>query len=142
MGNRRIPDTASDPSDSSGVLPRYAEVVQACRELVVERFGALFNDLFDHVDNFVLGYAENAKTNEERNRCFEFMSNVLLHQAACERAFAAELGRGFSNFMEGRAVPLRAKQEPKQSGGKLSLVEKEDYEVALAFSGMLHYANT
>jgi hypothetical protein len=142
MGNRRIPDTASDPSDSSGVLPRYAEVVQACRELVVERFGALFNDLFDHVDNFVLGYAENAKTNEERNRCFEFMSNVLLHQAACERAFAAELGRGFSNFMEGRAVPLRAKQEPKQSGGKLSLVEKEDYEVALAFAGMLHYANT
>ncbi|NJD08206.1 MAG: DUF1631 domain-containing protein [Methylococcaceae bacterium] len=142
MGNKRFPDPDFDPSDSGGVLPRYGDVVLACRELVVERFGSLFNELFDHVDSFVLAYAENAKTNEERNRCFEFMSSVLLHQASCERAFVTELGKGFSNFMEGRAVPLRAKQEPKQGGSKLSLVEKDDYEVSLAFAGMLHYANT
>jgi len=143
MGNRRPPAAAAEPADNSGVLPRYLGAATACRDMIVERFGALFNELFDHVDSFVLAYAENAKTNEERNRCFEFMSNVLLHQAACERSFVAELGRGFANFVEGRAVPLRAVEEPKQSsGGKLSLVEKDDYEVALAFAGMLHFANT
>jgi hypothetical protein len=132
---------SSDEPELHAVLPRYQDVLQACQELIVSQFGALFNELFDHVDNFVLAYAETAKTNEERNRCFEFMSTVLLHQAACERTFANELTRGFTQFLEGRSAPLRVKQDPKRAD-RLSLVEKDDYEVSLAYAGMLHYANT
>lgn len=121
-------------------MPRYSDVLQRCREIVVNEFGNLFKETFGQIDNFILDQAEIALTNEERNHCFELMHELLLRQPECERVFRDELSRGFKNFAEGLAKPLRSHADPQEKE-KLSLVGKEEYEVYLAYAGMLHNGN-
>jgi hypothetical protein len=122
-------------------LPRYLDVLQSCQAMVVDQFTQLFKQLFGQMDNFMLGLAENAETNAARNHCFEVMHEMLLRQANIERTFSNELARGFTNFASGKSEPLRRGEE-KLKVDKLSLVEKEDYEISLAYTSVLHAANT
>lgn len=124
-----------------GALPRYRDVLQTCQDAIVDQFAKRFNALFAQMDNFMLGLAENAETNAARNHCFEVMHEILLRQTNIERTFSTELARGFTNFAAGKSEPLRSGGETRKVD-KLSLVEKEDYEISLAYSTVLHGANT
>jgi len=128
-------------TERPGALPRYLDVLQSCKDAVVDQFTQLFRQLFGQMDNFMLGLAENAETNAARNHCFEVMHEMLLRQANIERTFSSELSRGFTNFAEGKSEPLRRGEE-RLKVDKLSLVEKEDYEISLAYTNVLHAANT
>lgn len=132
--------TQDHEAESDGTLPRYRDVMQVCHDSVVERYSKLFEDLFGHIDDFMLGIAEMSGTNAERNHCFEIMHELLVRQADIERKFASELSRGFANFARGSVDPLRS-GEVVRKADHLSLIDKEDYEVTLAWSGVCHTAN-
>lgn len=134
-------EDAPTRDERPGTLPRYLDVLQSCQEAVVGQFTQLFKQLFGQMDNFMLGLADNAETNAARNHCFEVMHEMLLRQANIERTFSSELARGFSNFAAGKSEPLRRGEE-KLAVDKLSLVEKEDYEMSLAYTSVMHAANT
>ena len=120
---------------------RYRDVLQACQDAIVHEFAQLFGQLFARMDDFMLGLAENAETNAARNHCFEVMHEILLRQVDVERTFSREMSRGFINFASGKAEPLRSGEEARKAD-HLSLIEKEDYEISLAYTSMLHGANT
>jgi hypothetical protein len=133
--------TPLDPeTESDGTLPRYRDVMQGCHDRVVERFTQLFKEQFAHIDDFMLGQAETAGTNAERNHCFEVMHELLLRQADIDRKFSSELSRGFANFARGLVEPLRGSEDAAKVD-HLSLVEKDDYELTLAWSTVCHNGN-
>lgn len=122
------------------VLPRYQALALACRDLLVARFAKLFEDMLGEVDDFILGLADHAQTNQQRSHYFEIMHETLLHQAELQRVFAAELARGFDNFHAGRAEPLRTPVSPLDK--TLSLIDQKDYEISLAYTEVARKANT
>lgn len=126
--------------ESAGTLPRYRDVVQVCHDAVVERYTGLFRNLFAHIDDFMLGLAEGCGTNAERNHCFEIMHELLVRQADIECKFSGELSRGFANFTRGVTERLRSGEVTRKSD-HLSLIDKEDYEITLAWSGVCHAGN-
>ncbi|QSA95882.1 DUF1631 domain-containing protein [Methylococcus sp. EFPC2] len=132
--------TQEQALESDGTLPRYRDVMQVCHDNIVERYTKLFQDLFGHIDDFMLGIAETSGTNAERNHCFEIMHELLVRQADIERKFSSELSRGFANFARGVVEPLRSGEVSRKSD-HLSLIDKEDYEITLAWSGVCHAAN-
>jgi hypothetical protein len=128
------------PEQHPGVLPRYRDIYQSCADAVVEQFVERFSQVFAQIDDFMLGLAEKAGTNAERNHCFEVMHELLLTQVQIERSFSNELSRGFNLFAEGDPDYLSG-ADREELADKLSLVEKDDYEVSLAFETMRHSAN-
>ena len=137
----KITSDSPERSEHGGTLPRYREVLQACQTAIVEQFAASFKQMFEHMDDFMLGLAENAETNAARNHCFEVMHEILLKQPDIQRTFSSEIGRGFDNFAMGKAEPLRKGVENRKSD-HLSLIEKDDYEISLAYTTILQRANT
>lgn len=123
-----------------GTLVRYLDVLHDCESSVVEKFSELFRQMFSSMDDFMLGLAENAETNAVRNHCFEVMHELLLRQTDIQRTFTSEIKRGFSNFSLGKVEPLRSNIRSSKAD-QLSLIEKEDYEISLAYANILHRAN-
>jgi hypothetical protein len=124
---------------SQEVLPRYLELIRSCQKVVIRQFSELLDGLFEEMDGFMLQLAENAETNQQRAHYFEVMHDILLNQESIQGIFAEELAKGFDNFAAGRPEPLRAPILPTQR--KLSLVDKDDYEVSLAYSETVRKAN-
>lgn len=132
-----LPATGGLPT--TGVLPRYMDLIHSCRNLSISRFSALLDTLFENMDDFMMQLAENAETNQLRGHYFEVMHEALLNQKNIAEIFAAEIGKGFDNFVAGTPEPLRAPVLPNER--KLSLVDKDDYEVSLAYSEIVRKAN-
>lgn len=137
------PMTGQDPGthrERPGTLLRYVDVLHDCQSFVVDKFTELFRQMFGGMDDFMLGLAENAETNAVRNHCFEVMHEFLLRQADVQHAFVNEISKGFSNFSHGRVEPLRVIVRATKVD-QLSLIEKDDYEISLAYANILHRAN-
>jgi hypothetical protein len=131
-------NVAVDPQ-ATGILPRYLDLIRSCRNLSISRLSALLDTMFDNMDDFMMQLAENAETNQLRGHYFEVMHEALLNQKNIAEIFVAEIGKGFDNFVAGNPEPLRAPVLPTER--KLSLVDKDDYEVSLAYSEMVRKAN-
>jgi hypothetical protein len=123
-----------------GTLVRYLDVLHECQSFMVEKFTELFREMFSSMDDFMLGLAENAETNAVRNHCFEVMHEFLLRQTDVQRSFTNEINRGFVNFSQGKVEPLRSVVRATNVD-QLSLIEKDDYEISLAYANILHRAN-
>ncbi|HYE36189.1 DUF1631 domain-containing protein [Methylocaldum sp.] len=121
------------------ILPRYRDLLGSIQEEVVGQFGDLFKQMFEQMDGFMLNLAENADTNAMRSHVFEVMHEILLRQTHIQQSFMGELNRGFDNFAQGKTEPLRTSTPPRS--GKLSLIGKDDYDVALAYSEAVRKAN-
>lgn len=121
------------------VQPRYLDLIRSCKKGIVDRVAESFQDFFGQLDEFMLSLAENAETNAVRSHCFEVMHEMLLQQHRIQQVFVAEIERGFDNFIGGR--PMRLREQLDQPGSRLSLIDKADYEVSLAYSETIRRAN-
>lgn len=134
------PTSLAASSISSGmVLPRYHSLLLSCRELVVGRFSMLFDDMLADANEIVLELSDQARTNQERSHYFEILHELLLSQTELRQTFVSELARGFDNFREGHAEPLRT--PVSQLENTLSLIDQDDYEVSLAYGEVARRAN-
>lgn len=131
-------NVAATPS-TIGVIPRYQDLIHSCRDTVVSQFSELFDAMFEEMDDFILQLAENAENNQQRGHYFEVMHEALLNQASIRQIFSGELAKGFDNFALGQPEPLRTPLLQIQR--KLSLVDKDDYEVSLAYAEVVRKAN-
>lgn len=132
------PEYASDPT-TGGILPRYLDLIGVCRKLLILRFSERVRDMLAEMDDVLLSLAENAETNAVRSHYYEVMHEILLKQGKIQQVFAAEMERGFRNFEAGIVAPLRA--PVSQIVDKLSLIEKDEYEVGLAYREASRRAN-
>lgn len=134
------PQVSSLPNGTLEVSHRYREVMQTCQEYVVRRFSQLLAETLDRLDDYIMGLAKATDSQSEQQHFCDVMDELVLRKKDIHRIFTGEVTRGFGNFLSGNPQPLR-KIEEKRDGNRLSLIDKEEYEISLAYANMLNRAN-
>ncbi|WP_061240485.1 DUF1631 domain-containing protein [Ectopseudomonas composti] len=119
---------------SRGIQPRFSDLVQACRKLVMNRLAEHLNGVFGQVDDTLFECAEKAENNKVQTLFFDSMREIRRQRPQIERSYHQAIANNFSDFLDGKlqnqtAAPLDAEQ--------LALVQNEDYEETLQVTNMV-----
>ncbi len=128
---------------SQGVLPRYVDLAHHCREQVVEGFLELFEQFQQELPESLLRLADQAESNAFQSHCMDVQQEIREHAQAMRQNFANELMAGFERFILGRIHPSGNKAADRERSTKprrLSLVEKETFEIELAYDTIANSA--
>ncbi len=130
-------------SQSPGVLPRYVDLAHRCREQVVEGFMGLFQEFQQELPELLLRLADQAESNAFQSHCMDVQQEIRERAEDIRRNFANELMAGFERFILGHPHPSGSDDtDRKRSAGRqrLSLVEKETFEIELAYDTVANSA--
>ncbi len=118
-----------------GVTARYVDVAHQCQEYLVEAHTGLFQQFMDDLPGILLKLAEQAESNVMQAHCMDVRQEMTDHRDEMIQLFYNELMAGFENFILGKRHNLQAENpaEPVRKPKRLSLVEKETFEIELAF---------
>ena len=118
---------------------RAAALLARVREGAISGSVGLFNQALDAADDVLFGFSEKAESTAECDQFMDAMRSIRVKRAAMEQTFREQLSNGFLEFAR------RAAQEPQVAeeieSDNLSLVEEQELEEDLAFSGMAAKAN-
>ncbi len=119
---------------SRGIQPRFGDLVQSCRKLVMNHLAERLTLVFAHVDDALFECAEKAENNQVQTLFFDAMRDVRRQRPQIERRYHQTIGRQFSDFLEGKLAP-----QPSQAldAEQLALVQNEDYEESLQVTNMV-----
>ena len=125
-----------------GVLPRYVDLAHQCREQVTEGFMNLFRGFQEGLPDLLLHQAEQAESDVFQTHCMDVRLEVIESREAMAERFYTELMQGFERFILGRIKLKMASQDAQENGRqkRLSLVEKETFEIELAFDTIANSA--
>ncbi len=129
-------------SQSPGVLPRYVDLAHRCREQIVEGFTGLFREFQQELPELLLRMADRAESNAFQSHCMDVRQKIREHAENMHRNFANELIAGFERFILGHPQPS-GNDDADQGSTKrrrLSLVEKETFEIELAYDTIANSA--
>ncbi|MBB1520263.1 DUF1631 domain-containing protein [Aquipseudomonas guryensis] len=127
---RSIPGLAS-----RGIQPRFSELVQDCRKLVMNRLAEHLAGVFGQVDDTLFECAEKAENNRLQTLFFDSMREVRKLRPQIERSYHQQIAQNFSDFLDGK---LKAAAVPSAlDAEQLSLVQNEDYEESLQITNMV-----
>ena len=120
---------------SAGVPARYVDLAHRCREYVVEEFTKLFRQFLDQIPDILLNLADQAESNVMQAHCMDVRQEMSENQDEMVQLFYNELMAGFENFILGKRKSSRSEENSHstQKPKRLSLVEKETFEIELAF---------
>ncbi|BCX82530.1 hypothetical protein MIT9_P2116 [Methylomarinovum caldicuralii] len=127
------------PARAPGVLPRYVDLAHRCREQVTENFVALFREFQQQLPDFLLQQAEQAESDVFQTHCMDVRQEIGDNREAMTERFYTELMQGFERFILGQ-TDTPSQDQPGDSRRRLSLVEKETFEVELAFDTIANSA--
>lgn len=120
---------------SRGIQPRFSDLVQTCRKLVMNRLAEHLNGVFGQVDDTLFECAEKAENNKVQTLFFDSMREVRRQRPQIERSYHQKIASNFSDFLDGKLQDATAVQmDPEQ----LSLVQNEDYEETLQVTNMVN----
>lgn len=125
-----------------GVLPRYIDLAHRCREQVVDEFGRLFQEFLQALPGILLELADQAESNVFQTHCMDVRQELCDRREEIAQRFYNELMAGFERFILGQESTIHAddasgsSRQPK----RLSLVEKETFEIELAFDTIANSA--
>ncbi len=146
MSNREPPTTPPNtPSTlaSRGIQPRFGEVAQSCRKLLMNNLAEHLNGLFSQVDDTLFECAEKAENNQVQNLFFDSMREIRKLRPQIERSYHQTISRSFSDFFEGKLKPRARRLDPQAEvdAERMSLVQNEDYEESLQITNMVSRIN-
>ncbi|WP_022948907.1 DUF1631 domain-containing protein [Methylohalobius crimeensis] len=128
---------------AAGVLPRYIDLAHRCREQVVKDFSVRFHDFLEELPQILLQLADQAESNVFQAHCMDVRQEVREHRRSMAQDFLNELMAGFERFILGHAnPPPNTSDASSTERHKLSLVEKESFEIELAFDTVVGSACT
>ncbi|MDH1262332.1 DUF1631 domain-containing protein [Pseudomonas sp. GD03944] len=138
MSNR---DTPANPPPlnqtlaSRGIQPRFGELGQSCRKLVMNRLAEHLAGVFGQVDDTLFDCAEKAENNQVQTLFFDSMREIRKQRPLIERTYHQKVSQNFSDFLDGtlKPVPLATEVDAEQ----LALVQNEDYEEILQVTNMV-----
>lgn len=119
---------------SRGIQPRFGELVQSCRKLVMNRLAEHLNGVFGQVDDTLFECAEKAENNKVQTLFFDSMREIRRQRPQIERSYHQSIARNFSDFLEGR---LQNQAPAELDAEQLALVQNEDYEETLQVTNMV-----
>ncbi|AGI22836.1 hypothetical protein H681_04780 [Pseudomonas sp. ATCC 13867] len=130
-------DTPPPSSIASRMIqPRFGELVQVCRQLVMNRLAELLGNVFSQVDDTLFEGAEKAENNQVQALFFDAMREIRKERPALERFYHQRIAQGLSDFLEGR-LPADDPYE-ELDADHLTLVEHDEYEETLLIINMVN----
>lgn len=136
------PDTPPTPPRSisglasRGIQPRFSELVQDCRKLVMNRLAEHLAGVFGQVDDTLFECAERAENNRLQSLFFDNMREIRKLRPQIERSYHQQIAQNFSDFLDGK---LKVVAEPTAlDAEQLSLVQNEEYEESLQITNMVN----
>jgi hypothetical protein len=119
---------------SRGIQPRFSDLVQACRKLVMNRLAEHLSGVFGQVDDTLFECAEKAENNKVQTLFFDNMREIRRQRPQIERSYHQAIANNFSDFLDGKLQDQTpAEVDPEQ----LALVQNEDYEETLQVTNMV-----
>ena len=119
---------------SRGIQPRFGELVQSCRKLVMNRLAEHLTGVFAQVDDTLFECAEKAENNQVQTLFFDSMRDVRKQRPQIERAYDQRIARRFAEFLDGTFEPEAAAELDAEH---LELVQNEVYEESLLVTNMV-----
>ena len=123
---------------SRGIQPRFGELVQSCRKLVMNRLAEHLNGVFGQVDDTLFECAEKAENNSVQTLFFDNMREIRRQRPQIERSYHQRIAHNFSDFLEGKLQDI---PDAELDPGQLALVQNEDYEETLQVTNMVSRVN-
>lgn len=120
---------------SRSIQPRFSELVQSCRQLVMNRLAEHLGGAFAQVDDTLFDCADKAESNQLQSLFFDSMREVRKQRPQIERSYHQHIAQNFSDFLEGKLK--RPASPDKLDAEQLVLVQNEDYEESLQVINMV-----
>lgn len=118
--------------------PRFSELLQGCRQLLLNHLAKQLEAVFASVDDALFECADKASSNSEQTLYFDSMREIRKQRVHLERAYHQWLGQKLSAFAEGRCQTAVSEQVGLDD---LSLVHNDDYEESLQVTNMTSRVN-
>ena len=118
--------------------PRFSELLQGCRQLLLNHLAKQLEAVFAGVDDALFECADKASSNSEQTLYFDSMREIRKQRVHLERAYHQWLGQKLSAFAEGRCQTAVSEQVGLDD---LSLVHNDDYEESLQVTNMTSRVN-
>ena len=114
MSNQDIPPSTQKPAPtlaSRGIQPRFGELVQSCRKLVMNRLAEQLTGVFSQVDDTLFECAEKAENNQAQTLFFDSMREIRKQRPQIERTYHQKIAQNFSDFLDGKLKPVPSTAE-------------------------------
>ncbi|SDH86085.1 Protein of unknown function [Pseudomonas flavescens] len=134
-GPPTTPPRGSRTLASRGIQPRFSELGQRCRKLVLDHLADNLQRTFAQVDDALFRCAENAENNQVQTLFFDSMRSVRRLRAQIERHYHLSISRGIADFLDGKLADGAA-APTEVNADDLALVRDEDYEETLQVANM------
>lgn len=138
MSNQGIPPNPTGSTQtlaSRGIQPRFGDLVQSCRKLVMNRLAEHLTGVFAQVDDTLFECAEKAENNQVQTLFFDNMREIRRQRPQIERSYHQQIAQNFSDFLEGKLKPPPSASE--LDAEHMALVQNEDYEESLQVTNMV-----
>ncbi len=136
MSPQDLPPSSHTPGVANrAIQPRFGELVQDCRKLVMNNPAEHLADLFVQADDTLFECAEKAENNKVQSLFFEAMHDLRKLRPQIERSYHQRIARNFADFLEGKLQPSAQQAEPDAQD--LALVQNEEYEESLQVTNMV-----
>ncbi len=108
----------------------------------VEHLQKLFQQMFDHLDDFLFDRADKGASSDEQNVYFEAMRHLRLKKQAMQDVFLAKFATGFNDTINGAEKTPAVNAFTKDVLDNLLLVNDDELEESLAISNMVAKARS
>jgi len=138
MSNQGIPPNPPNSAQtlaSRGIQPRFGDLVQSCRKLVMNRLAEHLTGVFAQVDDTLFECAEKAENNQVQTLFFDNMREIRRQRPQIERSYHQQIAQNFSDFLDGKLIPPPSTSE--MDAEHMALVQNEDYEESLQVTNMV-----
>ena len=135
QGTPPLPPVSAQALASRGIQPRFGDLVQSCRKLVMNRLAEHLTDVFTQADDTLFECAEKAENNQVQNLFFDNMREIRKQRPQIERRYHQQIAQNFSDFLEGKLKPPPSAS--KLDAEHMALVQNEDYEESLQVTNMV-----
>ncbi|MBD9426791.1 DUF1631 domain-containing protein [Pseudomonas sp. PDM15] len=135
MSSQDLPPPQIPGVASRAIQPRFGELVQDCRKLVMNNLAEHLTELFAQVDDTLFEGAEKAENNKVQSLFFDAMRDLRKLRPQIERSYHQRIAQNFADFLDGK---LKAKAQGGEADSEnLSLMQNEEYEESLQVTNMV-----
>jgi hypothetical protein len=120
---------------SRGIQPRFGELAQSCRKLVMNNLAEHLGSVFTQVDDTLFALADKAESNQLQSLFFDNMREIRKQRPQIERSYHQQIAHNFSDFFAGKLKPPASAET--LDADQLVLVQNEDYEESLQITNMV-----
>ncbi|UCJ16969.1 DUF1631 domain-containing protein [Pseudomonas sp. MM211] len=135
QGTPPPPQNGSRTLASRGIQPRFSELAQSCRKLVLNHLADNLARTFALVDDTLFQCAEKAENNQVQALFFESMRSIRTLRPQIERHYHLSISQSIADFLDGKLV-ASAVSPTDIHAEDLALVQNEDYEEILQVTNM------